>query len=87
MSKELKHIGMPRRSGRYPWGSGEDPYQRAIGFRSHIQQLRDKGLSDVDIARGEGITTTQLRARLSLSKAEKRAGCRPARHIPSGAYS
>lgn len=74
MSKELKHIGMPRRSGRYPWGSGEDPYQRAIGFRSHIQQLRDKGLSDVDIARGEGITTTQLRARMSLAKAEQRAG-------------
>ena len=23
----LIHYGMPRRSGRYPWGSGEDPYQ------------------------------------------------------------
>lgn len=22
----LEHYGMPRRSGRYPWGSGEDPY-------------------------------------------------------------
>ena len=22
---ELAHYGMPRRSGRYPWGSGEDP--------------------------------------------------------------
>ena len=22
----LAHYGMPRRSGRYPWGSGEDPY-------------------------------------------------------------
>lgn len=22
----LEHIGMPKRSGRYPWGSGEDPY-------------------------------------------------------------
>lgn len=74
MSNELKHIGMPRRSGRYPWGSGEEPYQRAIGFRSHIQELRDKGLSDVEIARGEGITTTQLRARMSLAKAEQRAG-------------
>jgi len=74
MSNDLKHYGMPRRSGRYPWGSGEDPYQRAIGFRSHIQELRDKGLSDVEIARGEGITTTQLRARMSLAKAEQRAG-------------
>ena len=25
--KELMHFGMPRRSGRYPWGSGERPYQ------------------------------------------------------------
>ncbi len=74
MSNDLKHYGMPRRSGRYPWGSGEDPYQRAIGFRSHIQELRNKGLSDVEIARGEGITTTQLRARMSLAKAEQRAG-------------
>jgi len=74
MSDDLKHIGMPRRSGRYPWGSGEDPYQRAVSFRSHIQELRDKGLSDVEIARGEGITTTQLRARMSLAKAEQRSG-------------
>lgn len=26
-SNELYHYGMPRRSGRYPWGSGERPYQ------------------------------------------------------------
>lgn len=73
MSDSLKHIGMPRRSGRYPWGSGEDPYQRAVTFRSHVQELRNKGLSDVEIAKGEGITTTQLRARLSLAKTEKRS--------------
>lgn len=24
---ELYHYGIPRRSGRYPWGSGDDPYQ------------------------------------------------------------
>lgn len=23
----LEHIGMPRRSGRYPWGSGKRPFQ------------------------------------------------------------
>lgn len=68
----IEHIGMPRRSGRYPWGSGDDPNQGSISFRSHIQSLRDKGLSDVDIAKGEGITTTQLRAKMSLAKAEKR---------------
>lgn len=25
---ELYHYGMPERSGRYPWGSGDRPYQR-----------------------------------------------------------
>ena len=24
----LEHTGMPRRSGRYPWGSGKRPFQR-----------------------------------------------------------
>ena len=73
MSDELKHYGMPRRSGRYPWGSGENPYQRCKNFRAHIQELRNQGLSDVEIAKGEGISTTQLRARLSIAKAEVRA--------------
>lgn len=25
----LMHYGMPRRSGRYPYGSGENPYQHS----------------------------------------------------------
>ena len=24
--EELMHYGMPRRSGRYPWGSGKHPF-------------------------------------------------------------
>ena len=73
MSKELMHYGMPRRSGRYPWGSGEDPYQSAMSFRGMISDLRAQGLGDTDIARGLGITTSQLRARISISKDEIRA--------------
>lgn len=71
MGDTLKHYGMPRRSGRYPWGSGGNP-QRHTSFRGHVQELRKQGLSDVEIARGQGMTTTQLRARLSLEKAEER---------------
>ncbi len=33
-SNELYHFGIPRRSGRYPWGSGERPYQSAGGRSS-----------------------------------------------------
>lgn len=73
---EIKHYGMPRRSGRYKWGSGRDAYQRAVSFRSHIKKLKDEGLSNKEIADREGITTTQLRARLSLAKDEKRSADR-----------
>ena len=76
MGKELRHYGTPRHSGRYPWGSGENPYQRAIGFHGHVEELRKQGLSNIEIARNEGIKTTQLRARMSLVKAEIRSGQR-----------
>ena len=34
----LMHYGMPRRSGRYPWGSGENPYQHSGDFLSRPQR-------------------------------------------------
>jgi hypothetical protein len=76
MSDEIKHIGMPRRSGRYPWGSGGNPSQRNISFRSTVRELRKKGLSDVEIAKGEGINTTKLRTKMTLEKNEMRAADR-----------
>lgn len=42
----LAHYGMPRRSGRYPWGSGENPYQHEQGFRSKVQNLTAEFLKD-----------------------------------------
>lgn len=73
MPNDLEHYGTPRKSGRYPWGSGDNPYQSATEWRAHIQSLKDKGMTDVAIAEAEGIKTTQLRARMSLTKAEVRA--------------
>ena len=38
---ELQHYGMPKRSGRYPWGSGDDPYQHGSGdFLGRVDELR-----------------------------------------------
>lgn len=68
---ELKHYGTPRRSGRYPWGSGDDP-QRNKNFLAYVDDLKKQGVSDVDIAKGMGMTTTQLRARKSIAKDEQR---------------
>lgn len=37
MDEYLAHIGMPRRSGRYPWGSGDRPFQSAEKGKSRDQ--------------------------------------------------
>ena len=69
----LMHYGMPRRSGRYPWGSGENPYQHSGDFLSRVKELKDQGLTDTEIARSMGLTTTQFRTQKSLAKDERRS--------------
>ena len=63
----LMHYGMPRRSGRYPYGSGENPYQHSGDFLSRVQELKKSGMSETDIAKNMGLTTTQLRTQMSLA--------------------
>lgn len=69
----LMHYGVARRSGRYPWGSGENPYQHSGDFLSRVQELKNSGLSETDIAKSMGLTTTQLRTQMSLAKDERRS--------------
>lgn len=69
---DLAHYGVKRRSGRYPWGSGQDPHQHSGDLLSTIKDLKAKGLSETEIAKGLGMTTTQLRAQKSIAKNEKR---------------
>lgn len=69
----LAHYGMPRRSGRYPWGSGKEPYQSAHGFKGQVEELRKQGMSQAQIAKAMGLTTTQLRAHITNANAELKA--------------
>ena len=69
---DLAHYGVKRKSGRYPWGSGKDPHQHSGDLLSTIKDLKSKGLSETEIAKGLGMTTTQLRAQKSIAKNEKR---------------
>lgn len=69
----LMHYGMPRRSGRYPWGSGDNPYQHSGDFLSRIDELKSQGLRKTEIAEQLGLTTTQLRTQMSLAKDERRS--------------
>ena len=68
----LVHYGTPRHSGRYPWGSGENPYQRYANFKGHVQRMRDAGLNDTEIARSMKMTTSVFRAKLSYAEDEMR---------------
>lgn len=80
----LIHYGMPRRSGRYPWGSGEDPYQHGQDFLSRVEEMRKKGITytdpktgktykgDTAIAKIMGLSTTQFRTEIGLAKDERR---------------
>lgn len=71
---ELAHYGTPRHSGRYPWGSGENPYQSSTSFLAQISDLKAQGLTEAQIAQGMGISTTQLRAQKTIARNEKHKG-------------
>lgn len=69
----LMHYGMPRRSGRYPWGSGEDPYQHSGDFASRVQELRRINIPEREIAKAVGCkNTSELRVRYSRAINERR---------------
>lgn len=65
---DLSHIGTPRHSGRYPWGSGENPYQRNRSFLGMVDDLKKQGLTEAEIANSLGMTSRELRARKSIAK-------------------
>lgn len=65
---ELMHYGTKRHSGRYPWGSGENPYQHDNNFLNRVKELQDKGMSETEIAKAFGMNTAELRRRKSAAK-------------------
>ena len=75
MDDVLMHIGVKRRSGRYPWGSGDDPYQRSGDFLSRVEELKKNGWTETaeNIRETFGMTTTQYRDEKSNCTNERRA--------------
>lgn len=80
----LMHYGMPRRSGRYPWGSGDNPYQHSGDFLSRVEEMKRDNFTftdkdgktytgEVAIAKSMGLSTTQFRTQMSLAKDERRS--------------
>ena len=70
----LMHYGIKRRSGRYPWGSGDEPYQHGRDFLGRIEELKKTGWTETpeNIMKEFGLTTTQYRTEKSLAKDERR---------------
>lgn len=80
----LMHYGVKRRSGRYPWGSGEEPYQHSGDFLSRVEELQKQGVTYTDpktghiytgktaIAKTMGLSTTEFRVQEQMAKHERR---------------
>ena len=72
-------------SGRYKWGSGDDPYQHdTADFLGRVEKMRKEKFIYVDedgktwtgdtaIAKSMGLTTTNFRTELTLAKNERRS--------------
>lgn len=73
----LEHYGMPRRSGRYPWGSGEDPYQHEangkVSVRKEKDRLKKQGYSNAQIAKKLGMSINEMNAKIKTEKANEMA--------------
>lgn len=82
-SGDLMHYGIKFRSGRYPYGSGENPYQHERDFMGRIQELRKNNFTYIDedgkkwtgdtaIAKSMNLTSSELRRQISWAKYERR---------------
>jgi len=69
--EQLLHIGVARRSGRYPWGSGDDPHQSSTFLNQYVKLLKEKK-TNTEIAREMGMTTTQLRDNIRWAREEEK---------------
>ena len=68
----LEHEGVKKRSGRYPWGSGKNPYQHSGDFLSRVEELSKDGISEKELAEAIGLSTTDLRIQLRTANHERR---------------
>lgn len=68
----LFHYGVLHRSGRYPWGSGKDPYQRSGDWLARTEQLKKEGVPAAEIAKSFGLGTVEYRAMVAIAGRERK---------------
>ncbi|MBR4345298.1 MAG: helix-turn-helix domain-containing protein [Lachnospiraceae bacterium] len=54
-------------SGRYPWGSGKEPYQHASDFIEAYREKKRRGLTNAQMAEEFGLTVTEMKTQVSLA--------------------
>lgn len=75
----LEHVGVSKRdgakigSGRFPLGSGEQPFQRLSGLYGEYRKLHNKGYTDGEIAEQLDMSSGDLRSRLAYYQALKQS--------------
>lgn len=76
---ELYHEGTKRHSGRYPFGSGENPYQHESWYwLQSYNKLREEGLSRKEIADHYNMSIRELNSKITITTEEHRAHMRSA---------
>jgi len=70
--QHLAHYGILRKSGRYPWGSGNTQNKRNKDFLDITRQLKREGMSEAQIAKMHGISVADLRAARSIAVDQQR---------------
>ena len=68
----LEHYGTKRHSGRYPWGSGDDPYQHEDIFLNKVYDFRNEGKTDKEIAEYFNMSTGEFRKNVAAKTNELR---------------
>lgn len=81
---DIYHYGIKRRSGRYPYGSGENPYQHSGDFLGRVQELKKSGFTYTDPTDGKtysgdaavyksmGLTSSEYRRQISWARYDQR---------------
>lgn len=78
-ANELNHAGTPHagstpHSGRYKWGSGDNPYQRYKDFNELTIKLAKEGMSEKDISNHFGFSSvSELRDYKSIASTRQRS--------------
>ena len=87
LDDELVHYGKGHldggHSGRYPWGSGKESFQRSVDFLSRVEELKKDNITYTDndgktytgemaIAKTMGMSTTDLRMQIKVATHERR---------------